>query len=492
MNKKFKVILSAMLVLTAMAGLTGCGNKAATTEPTATTGAETDATKEVEKPASLAFAINVGLKVDDGFDAWKQEYIKKTGINLDFTFNEGNEYYQKMELAFASGQTADVLLVGNDKVAVYAGQGALVDVTDMVANSEVLSAIDPELLDAVKVNGKLYGVPIEQGGGTVTYMRQDWLDQLGLGVPTNYEEFITALRGFKTIQPDAIPFTAPGLVADQAEFYLREFYQDASPEFVKVDGKWVDGMLQPNMVDALTRMRDAYAEGLIDVEVITNKTSTCRDKWYAGQVGTFTYWAGNWNASLENRVQEVIPTAKVTAIPAIAETNYIKRAPAVLSVSSLSKQPEAAFKYLIEYANDGAEGSTLFQHGVEGMHYNYDATGKVVALPRASKPEELTEKAFVTPALAAVKVSTEGYSFDMDPRISASLAVLDEYGVQAEIVPISKTLSKANSTVLAAKEQAVASIVMGQVSVEEGLAKYKAEMENVGIEKIIEELNANQ
>ena len=503
MNKNLKAALATGLVLTtAAAALTGCGSKndtsgqsatgGSTTPSTSTEGSAEAGTTEVAKPDSLKFAMNIGLKTEDGFDDWKQEYINKTGINLDFNYMEGNEYYQNIELSFAGGDTADVFAVGNDKLAVYAGQGALLDITDMVENSEIISQIDPVLLESVKVGGRYYGVPYERGGGTVTYVRQDWLDELGLDVPTTYDEFIDMLRAFKTLGSNVIPFTAAGLVDNQAEFYLREFYQDASPDFVKnSEGLWVDGMTEPNMVPALERLRDAYAEGLIDVEVITNKTSTCRDKWYAGDVGVFTYWAGNWNASLERRVQENVPTAKVTAIPPIQETYYIKRVPAVLSISSLSEKPEEAFKYLIEYSMDGAEGSTLFQHGVEGLHYEYDSTGAVIALAKPSKADEVMEKAFYSPVLATVPVQTAGYAFEVDERIPTSNAILEEYGIQAEIVPVSAKLSKINADLLAEREKTVANIVMGTVSVEEGLANYATRASNLGIEEVIAELNAN-
>lgn len=500
MRENFKRgLMSGIALIATLTGLVGCsleqdakpeGNNSPPVSLEVSTVTEA---KEVKKPDSLKFAINVGLKVEDGFDKWREEYINKTGINLEFEFIESNDYYQKIEFLFASGNTADVFAVGNDKLAVYAGQGALLDITEMVENSAVLSKIDDELIDSVRVNGKLYGVPIESGGGTVTYVRQDWLDQLGIQAPTTYNEFIHMLRQFKTLGDDIIPFTAPGLVADQAEFYLREFYQDASPEFIKNSkGKWVDGMTEPNMVAALQRMRDAYAEGLIDLEVVTNKTSTCRDKWYAGKVGAFTYWAGNWYTSLETRVQENVPEAKATPIAPIKETYYIKRVPAVLSVSSLSQNPEAAFKYLIEYANDGGEGSTLFQHGVEGLHFKYEASGKVIAEPKLTKPEEILEKAFVSPVLAAVKIQTPGYSFDVDERIPKSNAILDAYSKQAEIVPVSDELSKINEELLKEKEKTVVAIVMGQISIKDGLAQYKVSAENLGIAQVIEELNAAQ
>ncbi len=88
--------------------------------------------------------------------------------------------------------------------------------------------------------------------------------------------------------------------------YLREFYQDAIPDFTQVDGKWVDGMSQPNMKPALERMSTAYADGLIDKEIVTNKTSSVRDKFYAGKIGAFTYWAGDWNRVIEQNLKKAV------------------------------------------------------------------------------------------------------------------------------------------------------------------------------------------
>ena len=83
------------------------------------------------------------------------------------------------------------------------------------------------------------------------------------------------------------------------------------------------------MKAALQRMRDAYKDGLIDQEIITNTTSAARDKWYAGNVGVFNYWAGTWNQSLEDRLKANVPGAQVVALPAIKGIKYNIRVPAV-------------------------------------------------------------------------------------------------------------------------------------------------------------------
>ncbi|MEF9960579.1 MAG: extracellular solute-binding protein [Niameybacter sp.] len=492
MSKKMKKLVVIGMILTTLVGtLAGCGSKEEapkTEQGTTTQGAQEGSTeKTAEKPKKITYMTNLGIKPEDGHKEWAAAYKELTGVEIEIqNVPQSGELYQKLELSFASGETSDVFSVGDGKLAIYATQGALADLTDMFNNSPLKDTVDPELMESITVNGKIYGVPIENGGGPVTYVRKDWLDKLGMEVPTTYDAYIEMLRGFKSLGEDVIPMTAPGLVAGQAEYYLREFYQDASPDFVQVDGKWVDGMLQANMVPALERMSAAYAEGLMDIEIITNKTSTCRDKWNAGKVGAFTYWAGNWNVNLGDRLVATNPEAEMIAIPAIEGTHYVKRVPVVASISSLAKNPEGIFENFIQVMHDGKEGSMLFQHGVEGIHHEVK-DGAVEHLPTLADPSKILAQAFVTPALSTEQVADVNYP--LDERITSSLAILEEYGKQAVQVPVSKSLTKVSSDLLALREKTVSSIVLGNTTIEEGLAKYVVEAENLGIDKIVEELN---
>lgn len=495
MSKKISKFLTLGLAVSMLVGsLAGCGKKPVeqpTVDPAPEQQVENvEKENEVEKPEKITMMINIGIQQEDGLDEWAKEFEAKTGIKLEIQSIRGAEYYQKLELAFASNQAPDVFTVGDGKLPVYASQGALVDLTELAKNSEIIQKMDQSVIGGAEVSGKLYGIPYEGGGGPVTYMRQDWLEELGKEVTTTYDEFIDVLRAFKTIAPDAIPLTSPGLMAGEAKMYLTPFYQDASPEFVNVDGKWVDGMAQPNMKDALARMRDAYAEGLIDTEVVTNKTSTCRDKWYAGKVGVFSYWAGNWNTLLEDRVQATVPTAKVVAAPALEGTHYDIRVPAVMAISPLAKNPEGIFKYFIEYMHDGQEGSVLFQHGVEGLHWE-QKDGNYAHLPKISKPEEINDKAFITPALSLEEITIPGYRHDLDPRVVTSIDVIKRDGVQQVSVPASKMLGRISSDLLALRDKTVSTVVLGEADLEKALAEYEAESKNLGIDQVLEELNAN-
>jgi putative aldouronate transport system substrate-binding protein len=479
------IVMGAAAFLTT-ASLSACDSKQASSDNSNKTAVESN---NGEKPDRLKFMINIGTTIEDGSLLWRDEYERLTGINLDFNGPTAtNDYYTNIDLSFTSGTAPDVFNVGDNKLSNYVAQGALADLTELVENSELYTAIDSRLWDSVKVNDKIYGVPFEQGGGTITYVRQDWLEECGLDTPTNYEEFIDMLRAFKEKYPDVIPYTAPGLYESQAVIYLREFYQDATPEFDKVDGQWVDGMTQDNMVDALARLRDAYKEGLIDQEIVTNKTSTCRDLWYANKVGVFNYWAGTWAQNLEVRLQATVPEAKVLQLPSIKETFYIQRTPVVTAISSRSKNIEGAFKYFIEYMHDGGEGQVLFESGVENLNWRQEGD-KLIQLPKLSKPEEISEKAFISPFYAVTEKKSQDKNIDYDPRVMASTELLNSDDYLLPNTPLSKTYSKKSSEITALKSSTIAEIVMGKVELNTGLENYKKKVSGLSMEQILIELN---
>lgn len=446
-------------------------------------------TNEVEKPDSIKFMINVGLQVEDGALEWRDEYERLTGITLDYEGRTpGNDYYTNLDLSFSSKKSPDVFNIGDGKLPFYAAQGALADLTDLFNNSEALSKIDPKIMESVTVDGRIYGIPFEAGGGPITYVRKDMMEEAGAKEPTNYDEFIEMLRAFKAKYPDSIPYTAPALYENEAVLYLREFYQDATPEFTEVNGKWVDGMAEPNMVDALQRLQDAYGEGLIDQEIITNTTATCRDKWYAGVVGVFNYWAGTWAQNLELRLQANVPEASVLQLPSIAETNYLQRVPAVTAISSQSKNIEGVFKYFLEYMHDGGEGQILFESGVEGLHWEQDGNN-LKQLPKISKADEVMEKSFISPFYRVTPLINDDKKIDYDERVTTSIDILTADNAQLNVTPLSKSYAKISSDLIALKSATIAEIVMGEVTVEEGLATYLEESAALGIETVIAELN---
>lgn len=478
----------ALSVAMVTGGLMGCSAKETTkTAPKVATSGD------VVKPTSIKITTDTFLKPEDGMADFTSGYKTQQGVDLQITQPVHNQYYEKLSLQFASGAIPDVLEIGGSAIANYGSKGALLDLTSLIAKSTVLKDVDKKYTDAIAVNGKIYAYPLQRGGGTITYLRKDWLDKLGLKVPTTYDEFITVLKAFKNMPDNTgkknnIPYSAAGLISDDlsvpAAMYVREFYQDAVPDFTQVNGKWVDGMLQPNMKAALERLKTAYADGLIDKEIVTNKTSSVRDKFYAGKIGAFTYWAGDWNRVIETSLQKAVATGKVVAIPAIKEVKYIERAPLGIAISSNAKNPEGIFKYLIEFMQDGKDGEMLFTNGIKDLNYSVK-DGVTTKLPSKLDAKIPFPKIYKAPEFSITRFNNP---ITLDKRTVDSLAIFDKDSVLAPLFPASDVLTQAIPDLLAIKKEVISQIVVGTLSVDAGIAKYTKDSKSL-VDGVLADLN---
>lgn len=475
--------------------------QAATQAPSAATAAPEatpEPADEVKKPEKITFMVDGTFLIkENGEEILVKGYEDLYGIDLELNHPVHNEYYEKVNLAFTTNSIPDVLLLSSSYYLNYANNGALYDITDLYENSAIKDNVfNQAIIDSLRIDGRLYGLPRERGNGTVTYVRGDWMEKLGLSAPTNYEEFIEMLRKFKFENPDGLtpdqvyPITAAGLINNEfpLDIYLREFFWTATPDFVEREGKWVDGMSEGVMKDALQRMRDAYAEGLIDPEILTNKTSTCRDKFYAGNVGVFNYWAGMWNKTLSDNLTANFPDATVVPIKPIKETYYIERPPVPIAITTACKNPEGVFEYFLSTLLDAGEGQKLWTFGVKGeagsATYTEDG-GKITFLPSVEDPSKNFAKAFSAPELSITNFAP---NFDMDEKITSSLQLFNENSVVYSLMPATEALNTLGPELNAIKAAAIADIVYGEVSVDDGLAAYTAEAQGM-VDAILAELN---
>ena len=484
MNKFLRTSLICLLACNLFAcslfTMTGCQTKDSNISANASE-------NNIESTETISFLTNFGLSYDSGLKLWTEVLEEQIGVDITIDLLSGTEYYYMLDFTLALGRASDVVTIAEGKLPLYASSGDLLDLTELVENSEILSQIPEEFLEASKVDDKLYGIPVEYGNGTITYIRQDILDELGLSHPTNYDEFLAMLRAIKAKYPNVIPYTAPGLVGNSAEYYLIDFYQDANPEIINVDGKWVDGLLEPNMILALERIRDAYAEGLIDVSIASNSTKVAREKFMTGQAAVFNYWAGNWNNTLQNNLTKNLGEKAICSpIKPIENVKYKVRPPVVLSITKRAENPQMIVEKLFEYMHDGSTGSLLFQHGVEGIHYDI-INNKIVHKPLEGT-DSVIQKAFMDPTLTFETITA--YEYETNERIKNSLDILKTYGEQQYNVASSITYSAISSEITELKIKAISDIILEIATIEEALANYKAKAEALGMSKALAEMNS--
>ncbi len=495
--QKAAAIVAGVSMLVAM---TGCGNTDEVQESTtvstseeqvqSTTVSEEQGTDydSIQKPESISWCSHDGMLPENGQEEWDAEYERLTGIKLEHTYVTGNEYNSKIEMDYAADTAPDVFDLSGQYYSKYVAEGAVADLTDLVHESGLYDEIDESLWEQVTVNGRIYGVPKEVPQACGTYMRKDWLDRLGLEVPTTYDEFINVLEQFRDNIPECeVPYTAPGLVTTQ---YIPDFYQGAFCGFTKVDGKWVDGMQEANMVTALQNMQDAYKEGLLDMEAITNTTATARDAWNSGNTGAFCYWTGNWGQQLTEQLQKNFPDAEVICIPAIEGCDYLSSNVCAHVINGRLSDEEIAqvFKYFINYMHDGGEGQVLFEFGVEGVHWEQDGD-HVSMLPSMSDPNVKLNKAYILPSSRVTELKEDDKKMEYAKAYTDSLAVTDGTTKAQYTQPVSATYNIYAADLQTIRENTVAEIVTGNISVEEGLKNYKEQVDALNMDQILAEMN---
>ena len=507
-KKLFSLGLGGMLAFS----MVGCGSSSTSTnassnnKDTNTTETKTEASSSPEassdivKPEKITMMVN-GTFCDEasGQDAVVAKYKELTGIDLEITTIDHNSYNDQLALAFASGDVADVVILSAEYYAAYANQGALADISEYWENSETKASgrINETYIDSLYIDDALYAFTPTRGNGCATYLRKDWLDKLGLEVPTTYDEYIAVLDAFTNGDPDGngqkdtYGVTAAGIISTEAPWtnYLPEFWQDSYPDFYeKEDGTWVDGFSEQATADALARLKDAYAKGIIDMEVTTNKTSSCRDKFYNGKVGAFTYWAGKWCMTIEENLKNLFPDASVVAIPALEELgSYTERQSPVIAITSKCENPGGVFKYLFETMVDGGEGQTLFSYGVEGTHWEKQDAGLVQLMDPETKDTTFTT-VFIDPVLCISDWTDKDPLASRDERISTSNDVFLQKSKLAPVIVSNDTMSNYAATLKDIRTVIVSEVVTGDMTVEEGMASYQEQTGSM-VEEILASLN---
>lgn len=519
-----KLVAAGMAVTMAAATmLSGCSSKKAET-PSAgeTTAAEAGGTTEAAKKEDVKKPEKITIMVDgtvttqqNNRDAFEKKWEDLTGIDLEFIQPDHKAYYDVVGQTFASGPEnwPDAIILSSTYYAGYAEEGALWDMTDAWNNSELKASgrvTGEDVIDNMKLNGKLYGFPVTRGNGCVTYVKKAWLDNVGLEAPTNYDEYLNMLKAFTEGDPDGngvngdtYGVSAAGIIGEEAPFtnYLPEFYQDAYPSFEKDDQSvWSDGFTKDNFKQALTRLQEAYAAGYIDKETLTNSTNDCRNKFYEDKFGVFTYWAGTWNSNLKNNLEANGKDGELIALKPIAELDtYLERTPPVWCITSSSKNPEGVFKYLIESMLDDGDMQTLWSYGVEGVHWSTKAEtvvnntyteGQFHQLESLEKPGTQYTKQHIDPMLAIAKWDNDPGKGTVAPEAETSQLLFNENNRQAQIVPSTEEMATYNGDLTTLKNSIIADVVVQGVSIDEAYKRFESEGGAKWSQAIVDSLNA--
>ncbi len=254
------------------------------------------------------------------------QYIEET-LNIDVSYSwvvPSDSYADKLNLAISSGDIPDAMIVTPIQLQQLVDAGVLEDMTPYVekyANEDLLenySQTGGVALQAATIDGKIWGVPNVQpqaDAPLMVWVRQDWLDKLGLEAPQTVEDVEALAKAFIEQDPDgngeADTFGLTGtlnpvMVPSNLHGFDVVFNALGSfpTLFWKRDGKIVYGSTQPETKEALALLARWYQEGLIDPDFATKNTDASNEIVVSGRGGIMIgpWWISWWplNDSVKN------------------------------------------------------------------------------------------------------------------------------------------------------------------------------------------------
>jgi putative aldouronate transport system substrate-binding protein len=335
----FNLVLLLSLVLSAC-GTAATPKPVATEAPAATTAPEATSVPATAMPAADPYGKYDNTVVmttvrkfetteklpagDTPEDNQYTRYVKDTlNIDTQYLWTAANaDYDQKINLSIASNDLPDAMVVNLAQFTQLVNNDQIADLTDTYntyaspAVKRMMESSKGVALNAVTFDGKIMAIPaltVPDDGYQLMWIRKDWLDKLGLPVPTTLDEIEKTAQAFMEQDPGGngagktIGIIGPAnggvLYADFLNPTNGNFAFDpifgsfhAYPGFwIKgPDGKAAYGSIQPETKAALARLADLYKKGLIDPEMGTRKDSSAPIT--AGTAGIYfgEWWNGYW------------------------------------------------------------------------------------------------------------------------------------------------------------------------------------------------------
>ena len=200
------------------------------------------------------------------------ELQEKTNTTLSFEWLAQATYYDEehLGLKISTKDVADILVVGKDATFLAAAEeGLFWDLAPYIDDYPNLATIPEATRQNASYNGKMYGIPRSRtlARNGLGY-RLDWLNNLNLAEPTDWESFHNMLYAFTYNDPDGngVDDTV-GLGLDQwtGVWNIMMVWFGVPNEWgLTADDKLIYKVETPEYITALKAFRDLYAEGVIN------------------------------------------------------------------------------------------------------------------------------------------------------------------------------------------------------------------------------------
>ncbi|WP_225228637.1 ABC transporter substrate-binding protein [Bacillus sp. PS06] len=419
-----------------------------------------------------------------------QRLEEDTGVHIEWKNYTWDTFIEKRNLAVASGELPDAILdaaLGDYDLLKLAKDGSVIAVEDLIDEhmpnlKKVLEEAPEYRAMMTAPDGHIYSFPwIEElGSGKESihsvdgfpWINVEWLNNLGLEMPTTTEELKEVLIAFKTQDPngngeaDEIPMSfiinhgGEDLAFLFGSFGLGDNYDHT---VVSDDGEVIYTVTQDGYKEGMKFLNELYEEGLIDVEAFEQDWNTYIAKGKEDRYGVYFTW-DKGNITGMNDKYELMPAlAGPDGHKNVARTNGMGFDRNRMVITSANKNLELTAKWIDQlYDPTQSVQNNWGTYGDEKEQniFELDASGMLKHLPLGdTSPWELRQKTFVAGPLAILdeyygtvttKPDDAAWRLDlmkevmvpdmkaenMYPKVFFSLEELDKLStIEADLVP---------------------------------------------------------
>ena len=378
--------------------------------------------------------------------------------NIDATFVAVPRWTETEALVnlFAAGTPPDVCYTySTDNIQTWADMGGIYNVQPYINTTlkdlnnflGADKAIPGKRLIERNVDmqtGAIYSMPSKRMNvaRTIMWIRKDWLDILGIPVPTTTEEYYNALVAFRDNAAalgvsSAIPFITDGDRLDWGPGVIMDSFIDVN---ISDKERWINSvadrnLLVPGYKEGVRYLNKMYNDGLIDPNFPLYKSGS--DVSPVIKSGVAGSWAGDWDTIYRepdgtlSGLKVNVPTADIIPVDCITDANGVTtktiydEAGLFYFIPASCKDPDAAMRYLNWLSK--YENYHFIQTGPEGITHTIDENGIIKLDPSAAAdPTWIMNSSqnidytmpmnglFLESQEASIRALSAGYSYSAD------------------------------------------------------------------------------
>lgn len=380
------IIMSASLLLSACGGEKS-KKQAAENIDTSSYPIKTDATLTYWTELNINLTASCNSMAETPF---AKKLKENTGINVEYIHPSTSGVSEQFSIMLASEELPDIIesrwysFSGGPQTAI--DDGYIIPLNDYMdkyaPNYRAYLDKNKELDDMVKTgSGQYYCFPFVRGDDLLktasgAFIRQDWLDELGLEKPQTIDDWENMLRAFKEKKGATAPFSCLDAILSSTSIFAGAY--GVCDTFYVENDKIHYGPIENGYKEFLTTMNRWYKEKLIDNNFASIDNKTFESNMLNGKSGAAVGLAGSHFGKFADAGKKLDenyklvgvsnPTLKKGKLAKFGQREWmysITGSSAAISTSCVNI--ELAMR-LLDYAYS-EEGNMLYNFGIEGESY---------------------------------------------------------------------------------------------------------------------------